>query len=168
MAYTRRHFARLLQCGAAMTAAGFRSEAFARGAFAVENTKAAASGDLLDKQRFEPLVGSRFRMPSSLDGPRLLTLVAVESKTRAPALAERATPKVECSILRFSGAGAELPQGTYLLEHETTGAFQLYLNPGRPGRYLAILAHVPEGYLETISIPRRAVIQVPDGAIITT
>jgi hypothetical protein len=168
MAYTRRHFARLLQCGAAMTAAGFRSEVFARGAFAVGNTKAEPGSDLLDKGRFEPLVGSRFLVPASSVGTGSLTLLAVESMPHAPALAERASLKIESSILRFSGAGAELREGTYLLEHETTGAFHLYLSPGRPGRYLAILAHLPQGYLNTVSIPRRAVIQVPDGAVITT
>ena len=168
MAYTRRHFARLLQGGAAITAAGFRSEVFAGGAFAAENTRVEAGNGLLDKRRFETLVGSRFRMSSSSDGPRMLTLVAVESITPGPAPASRATLKIESSILRFSGAGTELPQGTYLLEHETTGPFHLYLNPGRPGRYLAVLAHVPEGYLKTISIPRRVVKHFPDGATITT
>lgn len=167
MAFTRRQFARLLQGGAAMIAAGFRSEGFGGSPFAAGGSTPSA-GKPFDKRHFEALVGSRFRLQSSPDGPRFLTLLAVESLTRKPAPGKRATPQVECSTLRFSSEGAELPEGLYLLQHETAGAFPLYLNPGRPGRCLALLSLVPDGYLETVSIPRRAAKQIRDRAIVTT
>jgi hypothetical protein len=152
MAHTRRHFAKLLQAGTATIAAGFKDEACA-----AKSGPTGAARRLLNSRLFEPLTGSEFRLSSPANGPGQLRLLAVESTIRRgekKLLRRHSTPDVECTTLRFAGHGAELPAGTYMLTHETAGKFQLYLSPGRPGRYLAHLVHVPEGYLDTISIPR--------------
>jgi hypothetical protein len=160
MAYTRRHFAKLLPVGAAMTAAGFGAEGFSGSVFAGSVSaggggKSRPAGNRLDKQYFETLTGTRFQINSSDAGNRSLTLLGVETPRIGGTDARRTTPTIESAILRFSAEGAELPEGTYWLKHDTAGEFPLYLQPGRPGRCLAILAHVPEGYLKTISIPRK-------------
>lgn len=162
MAYTRRHFAKLLQAGAAMTAVALRPERLAAGfrgeGSGVTSSPAGAAGWMLNRQLFDPLTGSEFRVASTV-----LTLLAVESTTRRGGkqpLQRRRTPDVECTTLRFAGHGAGLPAGTYRLTHETAGEFELYVSPGRPGRYLAHLVHVPEGYLDTVSIPRGPAIPV--------
>jgi hypothetical protein len=157
MAHTRRHFARLLQAGAAYAVAGLRPDRLATAGF---ETKA-AGGTLAGgshRSVFAVLTGSEFRVTSSLaDAPASLTLRAVESMTKPgkKALVPRQrTPDVEYTTLRFSGKGAALPEGTYRLEHATAGVFELHLNPGPPGRYRAHFSRLPEGYLASISIPR--------------
>lgn len=153
MAYTRRHFAKLLQAGAACALAGFRPDVLK--AAGLRDPGAGARGAA---SVFEPLAGSEFRLTTSLGGsPRFLTLSAVESAIKPgqkALLAKHRTPDVEYTTLRFSLEGPALPEGSYRLEHPTAGAVDVYLNPGLPGKYRAHFSLLPEGYLAGISIPR--------------
>src|SRR6185312_14604857 len=120
--FTRRQFSGLLQAGGAMAAAGVRPSSVEAKTLAGEN------GVSVTRRRFEPLVGSGFRV----DGKQIsLTLISFEDTGR------RGARGVDCSLLRFSAAGPALAEGSYRLVHEQLGECELYLNPGKPGRYLA-------------------------------
>jgi hypothetical protein len=130
-AYTRRHFVNFLQTGAATAVAGFRP---------VGVEAAVASGESVprfSRRHFEPLIGSEFRVAS--DGGRFsLTLIAVEDMSGRPN-AIACARKVDCALLRFTAGGSVLADGIYRLAHERNGEYDLYLSPGKPGRYLAYL-----------------------------
>jgi hypothetical protein len=140
MEYTRRHFANLLQAGAAMAATGFRSDASLLAA------SDAASSDAVgfSSRHFASLVGSEFRVASHTGGHLSLRLIAVEEmpRRRPAALASAAlasAPRVDCALLRFSASGLVPGEGTCRLAHERYGDYDLYLNAGEPGRYLAYI-----------------------------
>ena len=50
--------------------------------------------------------------------------------------------KAQNSVLRFACPGPELPSGLYRLRHPVMGEFEICLNPGKPGRCLALLSHL--------------------------
>jgi hypothetical protein len=149
MEFTRRHFANLLQAGAAMAAVGFPVPGIA----SERSETPDKNGALFNRQRFAPLAGSTFRVASKPGEYSLVKLLAVEDVT-VPA---DATPEIECSLLRFWSEDAGLGEGTHLLVHKTAGEFRLFMTQTRSGQLLAYLAHVPADYLAIISIPRRAV-----------
>jgi hypothetical protein len=136
MAFNRRIFAKILPGGAALFGA-------------VSASKASAPGPVLDpviehpagrltRRVFEPHVGSSFLLDTAPGSPRVLRLTAVEG---VPSLVPAKHP-VENSILRFACPGPELPSGLYRLLHPAMGEFEICLNPGKPGRCLALLSHL--------------------------
>jgi hypothetical protein len=127
--YSRRQFASLVPAGAAMAVAGFRPSSVEA------ETPAGDNGVSIARSRFEPVVGSGFRV----DGRQIsLTLISFEDTGR------RGARGVDCSLLRFSSAGSALTEGSYRLVHEQLGECELYLNPGKPGRYLAYFCTLRE------------------------
>ena len=137
MELTRRHFATLLQTGAAMAIAG---------------DCAGMTYGLLDRQRFAPLIDSVFQVFLPSGERSRLTLREVRDVT----IPDQPGPRLECSLLRFSAHGRTLQEGTYRLAHPTAGEFRLHLSPSNSGHCLAFLTHVPAEYLNSISIPRKA------------
>lgn len=160
MPYTRRQFAHLLQAGTALTMAGFSQQSLAAGSavgvgsgLSPSSSRLAASKwALLSRANFSPLVGTDFRLQGGA-----LNLLAVEDVRYGAGLSARKSkaPRAECTLLRFSGPGLELAEGTHKLTHETLGEIYLHLSPGQSGRYVARLASLPAAYLEDAAIPRR-------------
>jgi hypothetical protein len=155
MPYTRRQFAHLLQASTALTVVGFSQQSLAAGsAVAVGSGLSETAGKraLLSRARFSPLVGTDFRLQGGA-----LNLLAVEEVRYGAGLSARKSnaPRAECTLLRFSGQGLELAEGTHKLTHETLGEIHLHLSPGQSGRYVARLASLPSAYLENAAIPRR-------------
>ena len=107
---------------------------------------------VLDRQRFEPLVGTEFRLESESHGSQKLRLVAVEDLGRS----RTSRVEIDRTCLRFAGSGPQLPADSYLLKHDELGEFLLFLEQGLPGRYRANLAHVPAEYLNSVAIPQAA------------
>jgi len=105
-----------------MAVAGFRP------ASAEAMTPAGDNGVSSARRQFEPLVGSGFRV-----GGRQISLTLISFEDTGG----RGARRVDCSLLRFSAAGPALAEGSYRLVHEQLGECELYLNPGKPGRYLA-------------------------------
>jgi hypothetical protein len=91
-------------------------------------------------RHFEPLIGSEFRVASHAGGRFSLTLIAVEEMSGRRPAALASAGRVDCALLRFSAGGFALAEGTYRLVHERYGDYELYLNAGKPGRYLAYLS----------------------------
>ena len=140
MVYTRRRFANLLQAGTAMAVAGFRPRC--PGAMIHSDdatTPVADTGAVYSSQHFSPLIGSEFRV-ASLSGRQVsLTLIAVEGMPRRRPVAVASLRRVDCALLRFSAGGSDLSEGIHRLVHEQFGDYDLYLSPGKSGRYLAYL-----------------------------
>jgi hypothetical protein len=148
---TRRRFVTVLQAGVVLSVAGDCMAAETSG-----NTN-----NLLDKQRFAPLVGTAFQVFSPSGVRSSLTLREVQDIT----VPNQPAPQLECTLLRFSAQGRTLQEGTYRLVHSTAGEFRLHLSQGNSGHCLAFLTHVPAEYLTSISIPRKAPARIPEAQL---
>jgi len=81
---------------------------------------------------FEGLIGARFAI--SLSGRSLGKVTLIAAAAADPGKPSHSPSRVlESFLLRFQGAGATLPQDTYLMEETSLGAFPLFLVPGGPG-----------------------------------
>ena len=155
MNYTRRHFSKMMQAGAALILAG--SPALAAAADALASGATQDSATRFSGAFFEGLAGSDFQVVNQASRLRLHSVETnIVRAENHPALRYPA-PDVECVTLRFRGEGAQLESKSWQLEHPVAGKFELLLVPGRPGRYTASLALVPHEFLKKTPIPRRAV-----------
>jgi hypothetical protein len=170
MSLSRRQFVYVASLSVVATSASpsllAQSEAqAARETFTDEGTETLATLSLGD---FEGLIGARFSI--SLSGRSLgqLTLVAA---TAADPVKPSNTPHVagqfaepapgraiEGFSLRFQGAGAMLPQDTYLMEENSLGAFPLFIVPASPAGshhpiYIAIFTRFADSAQDTPTIP---------------
>jgi hypothetical protein len=107
---------------------------------------------------FEGLIGARFSISlarRSLGTVALIAATAAVSPQGAKQIQGRA---VEGFSLRFRGAGATLPQDTYLMEESSLGAFPLFLVPDGPvgsnrPTYLAIFTRFAGSASNTPAAP---------------
>lgn len=168
MSVTRRGF---LEFGKILAAAcAFPLEVFGQNA-----PREFGGGQTLDlqtvtKDTFAQWVDSTFTVRSGTSSPTFLTLVAVNDLTPPVytkgipfnrKLAASQTPLVTFT-LKFLGTGDTLDQGTYDLEHSTLGKFSLFVVPGEPSMYTAVVCHFQSAGLAPI--PPSKIIKQPGGA----
>ena len=165
MPLSRRHMLRLSQAWLAAAALPLR-------VFADENPTRFSA---LSKARFTSLLGTTFTANSSSMKPTWLVLQFVDDMNSglvggSPAVAalsrHPAPPATETFLLRFSGVGETLTQGTYEFEQASLGRVQLFIVPSGHATYAAVFNHIPGGLPASYSIPvnRKQSMAAPAGA----
>ena len=90
------------------------------------------------RSTFEPLLGDTFRV--HLGGPGAIEVVLTDASELSMASAR--PDRTPFSIVFRGPAGGILPQGTYRMDHQGLGAFDLFLVPigadGEAVRYEAV------------------------------
>jgi hypothetical protein len=154
MSLSRRHLFRVGQ--AWLAAAALPKSMFA----APQRGNALAS---LGKESFVTVLGSTFAANASSMKPTWLVLQFVDDLDSSsgainPSLAasrQYAAPATEGFVLRFSGVGKPLSQGTYEFEHSSLGAIQMFIVPlGRAG-YAAVFNRIKGSLPTNYPIPIR-------------
>jgi len=82
----------------------------------------------LTKAAYEANLKTVFRIPLGASKAMGLTLIEVTNMGPVP---DKTVAGHECFALKFSGPrGRPLPQGTYRMEHDALGKFELFIAPG--------------------------------------
>jgi hypothetical protein len=159
MSLSRRQFVYVASLSVVATSAS--PSLFARGeAQAARETvtdEGAATLATFSLRDFEGLIGARFAI--SLSGRSLGKVTLIAAAAADPGKPSHSPSRVlESFLLRFQGAGATLPQDTYLMEETSLGAFPLFLVPGGPGgslrpTYLAVFTRFAESASNTPIAP---------------
>jgi hypothetical protein len=88
--------------------------------------------DSVTRKTFEPLRGSRFLIRDNWAPPAEVELVDVCEFRTNKADVRPLTSRKPFSIFFRGSSGHSLEQGTYPVEHETLGTFELFLVPVGP------------------------------------
>ena len=124
---------------------GLLAAAAAPRMFAAESAAAVDGLERLGRRDFAAHLNSDFAVRRADGSTAWLKLISIENivpNERAAA----GTRKLETYALRFLGAGADLEQQTYELEHAVLGRFALFLVPGAGGSYTAIISRSADGH----------------------
>jgi hypothetical protein len=137
MALSRRH---LMRIGQAWIAAAALPRA-------VYGSEVALNLGQLSRKSFQSVLGSTFTANGTSLTPTWLVLQSIDDVTssdssrRVQTALSAAPPATESFILRFSGVGAPLKQGSYEFQNSSLGTIKIFIVPGDRG-YSAVFNHL--------------------------